>query len=388
MSDVQQQPWAIRPITGSTIVAANVVGRDQVLEQMRSQLADGNNLLLADPRRMGKTSVLTKLCDEPGPGVDAVLVDLEGASSIDECFSRLIRALRKHTPLWTRVQRAVGSYVESSEVAAGPVTLTAVVAKRPVIDVLGDVVGAIDASLSGAGHELIIAIDELPMAIEAIQKSESSVVGEQLLHRLRHLRQSTVACRWVLAGSIGFHKVLRDVGATEGVVGDLGNVALGPLDTEDAYFLGRCLMLGIERDFDEGSIAAIADVCGGIPFLMHHVAHRLKENSGSVSQADVDAAFIDYAGDPDESRAMTHMLTRLGNDRVLKRVLDYLATNGPCSLVEITDHVESNDQLDRDDCLEIMGLLRDDHYVSHTAGKWGWKYDVLRRIWMIRRDLA
>lgn len=386
MGNVQMTPWPIAPNTGGKVALGDVVGRDDFIVEALRQLHAGNNLLIVDPRRMGKTTILARLCNEPGTNFDAVLIDLEGANTIEECFSRLVRALQEHGSIWPRVKKAVGTYVESVEVTRGPVKIKGILADRSIIDIFGDLVTAVDRKLSGKGG-LIVAIDELPMAVESIMKHRSPEVAGQLLHRLRQLRQSTTSIRWILAGSIGFHHVLHKVGTTEGVIGDLSAASPGPLDPQWAEFLARCLLLGIGRADQTGAASALGEASGGIPYVLHHMAHRLKSGVGPVGIEEAKAAFESFARDRDASRAMTHLLSRLDNPHH-SPLLDLFALGGELALAEVLETFTLNGvAVERDELVRLLGALCDDHYLERRDRGFGWKYDVLRRIWIIRREL-
>lgn len=373
------------PVTGGKVDATDVVGRDGVVAELRDLLRSGNNVLIVDPRRMGKTTVVDVLCAQPGPDALAVKIDLEGTESIGEALALLIRAVQQHQSLWTRAKATIGRYVDL-DASIGPIKLKPAVASKPVAEVLSDVVAAIDHHL---GKEiLIIAIDELPMALEGMSRHGSAHEASQLLHRLRQLRQSTKSIRWVHAGSIGFHHVLHDLGDTEGVIGDLTTISPGPLDAGSARLLAGCLLLGIRRESDDQVADEFASITGGIPFIMHHVAHLLKAGSGPVTVDEVRRSFDHFARDRDTSRALTHMLSRLGGDRRLMRVLDAVALYGPLNVDELWSHV--NDAIDVSDRHELNSLidsLCDDHYLRREPDRIHWKYDVLRRVWMIRQNL-
>lgn len=85
--------------------------------------------------------------------------------------------------------------------------------------------------------------------------------------------------------------------------------------------------------------------------------------------------------DRDESRTVTHLLTRLDlfyGDRTAtaKTILDEVAKRSSIPTPELS---EDNDLLDD---------LVDDHYLVERKGAMSWRYDVLRRIWVHRRRLT
>jgi len=386
--------WPIQPQTGGNPNPDDIVGRNQVIDYMLGQLKAGNNLLIVDPRRTGKTSTLTRLCRNPGDDTEAVMLSYEGAQTSDEVFDLTVKALVRHASLGARVAKALRHIVEV-DAAAGPVKIKSAFAGRSRIDLLVDVIDAVESKLKSSQH-LIIVLDEVPLAVANVAKSESPDAAAVLLQRLRALRQKQNRLRWVLAGSIGFHHVLRQANTTEGVINDLQPVSLGPLDADSGAFLAKCLLAGIGREAAAGAISRIVEDTGSIPFLIHHVVHLLGETGdGEMTDVSLDAAaeawelFLDR----DQSRSMTHLVTRLEDwpkeMRPLARsILDALATaEEPMTLDEIAE-LDAFVRLDRDRLLGVIELLIDDHYLADTNPTLSWRYDVLRRIWIRRRRLS
>jgi len=380
--------WPIQPQTGGNPNPDDVVGRDDVIVEMLGQLEGGNNLLIVDPRRTGKTSTLVRMCREPGVGAEAVMLSYEGAASTNEVFDLTVKALARHAGLGTRFKKAV-KHIVKVDASAGPVTVSAAFANRSRIDLLVDVVDAVAAKLDDDEH-LIVVLDEVPLAVANIAKSESPAAAEVLLQRLRALRQKPNRLRWVLAGSIGFHHVLRLAETNAGVINDLQPVSLGPLDSDGARFLVQCLLSGIGREATGEAVERIVEDTGGFPFLIHHVAHLLNHGDGDVSADEATDAWSQFL-DRDKSRSMTPMVTRLEDWfkeslPAARRILDSLAkATAPMSLDDLAGL--QDDHADREALLDVVALLVDDHYLVDQDQLLSWRYDVLRRIWVHRRRL-
>jgi hypothetical protein len=239
---------------------------------------------------------------------------------------------------------------------------------------------------------VVVACDEVPMAIENIAANEGDAAARTLLQTMRALRSTRSRLRWLITGSIGFHHVTRLIGSSQADYADLRTVQMGPLDQAGSLHLARCLLRGIGADDAGGAAEAMADASGGIPYLIHSVAHGLRANA-PVSRADVRKCFDDFVRDRSQSHPLTHLLTRLdryyGNHAALaRRVLTTLATAGePLSFVELTRRLRPKAS-EEQDALDVVDMLDDDHYVQTAAGGIAWRYDVLRRIWLIRTRRA
>lgn len=328
----------------------------------------------------------------PGPGLLAVKIDYEGVRSSEEFLLRTVKGLAgfQGTSQKARARlRALFDGVELGGTVPGtPVAVKVGVSSRTATDLLGETLDAVASHLDDE-MLLIVAMDEVPIAIDNIATNEGPAAANQLLQALRDLRRrSDLRLRWIVCGSIGFHHILRRCGATEGAVNDLVNLPLGPLAADEARELAARLCLGIGRAADADVIDALVTESGGIPFLVHALAHRLHEaGAGPLSVADVTDAFTAFIDDRDESKAVTHLVTRLDplyadRTEVAEAILDQIAVEGP---VAIGDLVTAHPGAPVDD---ILDDLLDDHYLLQRQGSVVWRYDVLRRIWIHRRRLG
>jgi hypothetical protein len=375
-----QRDRPLRPQPGSQIDPRNAVGRAQVTERAQQEIADGNNLLLNDPRRMGKTVWLDLFCASPGDGLTAVKVDYEGVHTTEEFLMRTVQGLSAHRSLPSKARDKFRALFENLDLTGslGPIQVRPSVTSRSRRDLLADVISSVDDHLDDA--MLVIAMDEVPIAIGNVAKVEGADAAGLLLQTLRELRRRESKLRWIVCGSIGFHHILRSCNTTEGAVNDLVNLPLGPLEADEASELARRLLLGIERPGGDEVVAAMVERGGAIPFLIHALAHRLDDaGSGPVEVEHVAEAFDDLLDDRDESKALTHLVTRLEpfyGDRAgaAETLLDRVALEQPVAAASVA--------------AGLLDDLIDDHYLIDRRGAVAWRYDVLRRVWIHRRRLS
>lgn len=371
------------PQPGSPIDPRNAVGRAATTARARAELLGANNLGLTDPRRMGKTVWLDLFCAGPGDGLAAVKIDYEGVRTSDEFLLRTVTVLGAYRSLPRQASAKLKALFDGVGVEApGLIKVNVGVSTRTATDLLAETVRSVDDHLGPDDAVLVIAMDEVPLAIGNIAGNEGPEAANQLLQALRGLRRRGSRLRWIVCGSIGFHHVLRRCGATEGVLNDLVNLPLGPLEPADATQLAQRLFLGIGRPADEAAVDALVDRSGRIPYLIHALAHRLHDaGTGSVTAADVGQAFAGFMDDRDGSRAVTHLLTRLdplygARARAAERILDRVAMDVSLD----TAGLEANGNL--------LDDLVDDHYLVERDRRMSWRYDVLRQIWVHRRRLG
>lgn len=385
----------IRPQAGGSLDPNDVVGRDDLVSEMFDCLARKIPLLVTDPRRMGKTSLLDRLVFLTREPWTSVKIDFEGVTTVDAFLCRTVETLRAHQPLRHRVVDAVKTFVPDIDISTGPVKIAATFKARPSVDLLETMLSRVDDRLDG-GELLVLALDEVPLAIENIAAHEGALAADALLQTLRRLRlQRESRIRWIVTGSVGFHHVLRLAHSTEGAINDLESVPCGPLGREWAVELARQLLVGIEADFDDGAVEALVDVSGSIPYLMHYLAASLRGSENPCTPTAVQEAWEAFVHDRDRSRAVTHFLTRIGRyygDRVALayRLLDIVAVaEGPISSSALVAGLFPNGPTAEEHDLgrELLDDLVDDHYLRQTATGLEWRYPVLREIWAVRRRL-
>lgn len=331
---------------------------------------------------MGKTVWLDKFCSDPGEGLVAAKVDYEGVRTSEEFLLRTVRSMRGFASRSRRGKEALGAFFDGLELSAGPVTVKPAVSHRSPTQLL-EIMAASVAGALAEGQLLVVAMDEVPIAIDNIASEEGSDAASRLLQALRSARREHASLRWIVCGSIGFHHVLRRCGITEGVLNDLVNLPLGPFSDQDALELAHRLALGIDRPATPEVAALLARTAGNIPFLIHALAHRLEETGrGDLTPDDVQTAFDDFVHDRDASRAVTHLVTRLD-------LYDERAAHAG----ELLDRAAVADAPVPEKGLSpahraVVDDLVDDHYLARTSEGLRWRYDVLRQIWVVRRGLA
>ncbi|MFF3027377.1 hypothetical protein [Microbacterium sp. NPDC057944] len=379
----------ITPQPGNAQSAKTFVGRKTLTTRAENRLLSGENLLLTDPRRMGKTQWLRHL-ERTTTSFAPVFINYEAARTSSELFERTADALASAAPLPKRFLDGLTQFLKPIEGASAMgVSLdlrvggTAAQRLQNLITTLNDV------TASDSGKPVLLLIDELPLAIRNITENQSAEEARIVLQTLRALRSSAPNVRWILCGSIGLHHVVAQCGATKGDFNDLQSIPLGPLEETEAAELSERLLLG--AGCINPSAAAITELrerCGHIPFLMHKIAQIVGERSISEATPDLIAdVFQGFLDDRDESGAVTHFVERFdvnyGDDRdEAMGILDQVAMDESVTVAQILDHESGRDTRTR-----LIDLLVDDHYLMESKGVLTWRYLVLKHIWLQRRKL-
>lgn len=378
----------LRPITpqpGTDRDPNNFVGRAEMTTRARERLLAGSNLLLTDPRRMGKTFWMRTFAARE-QSFHSYFIDYEGTKTVDEFLIKTAEALIRDRSLPLRARKQLETIFDNGEISLskGPLAIKGYFQQTPPYHLLTRVLSALENEDSKTIP--IVMMDEVPMAINNIAVHEGTGSAEQLLQTLRAMRQETSRIRWIVTGSIGFHHVLRKINTTQGVLNDLNPVPLGPLADKEAEELASRLLLGIEQPLIDTVINELVKVTGGVPFLLHNVVKMLGEGPRNVTRpCDVHDCFEDFIDDPDQFYGLEHFLTRMPSnydgrariaDDILRKALS--ETNVWVSIDSLAPNEETAATLDD---------LVKDHYLERRGLSVRWRYPALQYIWARKKGV-
>jgi hypothetical protein len=403
---VTAEAWELPPVRplhpspGHQMDPVDIVGRDRDIEAIWELLGRSRAmLLLNEPRRIGKTSVLVRLCHEPPFPWLCVCQSFQGVKSTLGLVELALNGIQRHQSLSSRARSAARAFLGNAKARtriqgvefelARPFQADPIAAFERVLHDVAEALG---------DRRLLLAWDEVPDMITAIADHEGDLAATHALALLRRFRESKGAdsIRWLLTGSVGFHHVVRRLGRDD-LLNDLENVDLGPLDPTWTRWLSHCLLLGAGVDNPSDAVVhELADASGGIAFLVHLAAKEVRDRRQTALAPGDISQLLDHAlGDLDRGQQMTAFLTRLnrhyGDDADLAAwLLDQLA-NGSHTRSELHALTPpKNIEIHSDEHLRtILDWLRSDHYLDALVVKderrYEWRYPPLRRVWVLRR---
>ena len=368
----------IEPQPGSDRDPANFVGRTAITSQARKRLQVGANLLLTDPRRMGKTFWMHTFAARE-KRFHCYFIDYEGVFTVNDFLIRTADTLVKGGKLPSRAFQKLKTIFDNCDIEiSSPITIKSYHRQTSPHVLLTDILSTLD----GEENDVIplVMMDEVPMAVNNIAEREGAGAAEEILQTLRALRQKTTRVRWIVTGSVGFHHVLRKTNMTQGVLNDLESLPLGPLPRDEADELARRLLLGVGQEPLDDVVNELVAVSGGIPFLLHKLVGALAQRCYTAfSPSDVRECFENFIDDPDEFRWFEHYLTRVTPhygeraqvaDQILRQTLSQ--TNEWIPVDSLTQGVDFSD---------VLEDLVKDHYLERRGRSVRWRYPALQYIW-------
>lgn len=357
--------------------------RETEILRIHGRLSNGNNLQIAAPRRVGKTSILYHFADQDDLQFVFVYVDVEATESENHFFQLLYQGILKSPSLGT-VYKLLKQLKDSSNlflkriksinVADGTVELNES-ADIVYKDELSNLIKGIDIG----AKKLVLLIDEFPYAINNVKKQFGDEAARQLLRSKRSLRQDLEVnkkAQFVYTGSISLNATVEQLASTE-LVNDLLSEVVKPLTPHEASQLIKKLSTELKLVFGDGEIGyALEKLQWLIPFhiqlLVMELAPLLPDKSIPVSTSNINEAFINII-DFRNKNYFKHYRDRLNtlfNGNTLNFVLDVLCTIADRGQLKKADliNLASKHGLNKE-YRTLTESLQFDGYISHDTEK-------------------
>ncbi len=403
---------------GIQIDPKNVVGRDRLIESVWNMLRrppeEGSLRFLAE-RRIGKTTIITKMEAEPAEGFDVLFLEVEGIDSCDRLTELLLNRLR---PRMTPTENAKG-WFNGLWQAIGGVEVGGVIKlpDRKVLDWRDTLEKVVEGFCSQRPDRLVLLmLDELPYMLQKINETSVSTGRPHealtLLDTFRALRQRNRNLRMIFAGSVGLHHVLRDLRQSKLAAEPVNNmppVEIPPLEDHDALSLAMRLLQAERVEFasaPEAIARCLITQTSNVPFYMERIASRLGLLGRPITQQDIESTVMEQLTSDQDPWEMEHFRGRLdiyyrgtvtdANDRqipeprIARAILDHFATvDEPQTIDQVWSLIRGQFALtDRQLIVQMLKSLGQDHYlICDSQKRYSFRFPLVKRWWRIAQGL-
>ncbi|OAI00559.1 hypothetical protein [Methylomonas methanica] len=387
---------------GGQIDLSEIIGRSEIIEQIWETLAQQSIRLNAE-RRIGKTTIIKKLCAEPKPGWVPIFQDLEQYHTAFDFAQAVYREVDSFLSTRQQSARRAKDFLKAiggTEIK-GILKLPTFTEQIPWKTLLTK---SIEDLVEAQQHERPLLLwDEMPLMLQSIATREGQSTVMEVLDTLRALRQEQggQGLRMILTGSIGFHHVvdsLKHHGYANSPLNDLFAFELPTLTPIFARELATKLIVGENiqtEDMEAGSIA-IAELSDGFPFYIHHIVKAVKLSGREAKVDSINELVTKQLVDGNDPWELAHYQDRIptyyGNntESLVLSLLDSVAVRGkPTPVNELLQELKNMGlQIDREQLLRLLRAVEQDHYLARDAqGLYQFKFPLLKRWWMLSRGL-
>ncbi len=264
----------LKLVLGSPPRGEDYFGRETLIEALWSRL-ERDNVLLAAPRRFGKTGAMFRLLDDPRPPFRPLFINVENITSAadfmvelmavllrDRHFARVVRSL------WSEA-REFGSFIRDLPATIDLGGFKIELRQRTdVADHWADYGEKVMALLARTDPPLLLLIDEFAIMVNAIAERSR----DEVVELLRWFRAARIApdtqTRFVLGSSINLVTTLDAMGLVD-TVNDLWIEKLRPFSRPTAGRFIDQIFAAHRMEIDVEVREAILDLVGEpIPYLL------------------------------------------------------------------------------------------------------------------------
>ena len=374
---------AIKLKIGSPVVGEDFFGREVELRKAESLIRD-NNLMLAAPRRVGKTSFARRLIDTlSSKEWNTIFIDLEEITSIDHFFNAFYGELVKlpETKAVEKVKAKMKKWLSGVELSTTglPVKATVKMESSDNNDFkdLADILNTLD------NHTLVV-FDELTVLLKSLsEKNDDEQAVRTFLNQFRAMRSATSEkCSWLICSSVGVRNFTTQHNLSD-TINDVADFELGAFSDEEATKFVSTLAESIGIEADAKIKRYILDKIGwNIPFFIQLLLSRLPV--GEIAKADVDDAYGHLLQTGSFDTWHERLNIEYGNNKdVAKLILKYLCVNvDGKTRDEIYNHIYAKiPSFENDELGLLLRALMTDGYLVRDGEQYKFRSPLLRDYW-------
>lgn len=361
-------------VVGQVARGDNFFDRPKIIRKIWRKLEDGSHVSLAAPRRVGKTSIMNAIQDNPKEGYHMIYVITESSRSENEYYKTIAEAVLE-SDCFSKAEKAKirgNDFLKICIKSVEEVGMEGVKLKDSgepdYCNYLKSILKKIDSS------KLVIMVDEYPQTIGNIMVDYSDEKAKHLLQTSREIRQDkkiSENVQFIYTGSISLNSIARNLDATK-FINDLNEVKVTALREDEAKVfideLMRNLEFGISGEVRDYILKKIE---WKIPFYIQLMISELRDvyDDNDIEEDIVDdVSLIDEAFENAVEKQNCHSTWKerlkvySGQEYdFIVEILNTLSERKELGYLEIYDISVKYEMEDK--CKETINILEHDGYI-------------------------
>lgn len=290
----------MKNIVGKPVSGENFFPRNSVIEKIYRKLAGGDNLFMAAPRRVGKTSIMYWLKDNPQKGYVFIYINTESVNSIEDFFKKLfeellesdaIKGLIKASEKSKSIFETVTKHLKNIKIYGVEVAFNTDEKTGNFSNEFKKLIEKLDTE----GVRIVLMIDEFPSTIENIKALKGDAEAIYFLQLNREMRQiPNASIQFIYTGSIGLPIVVSRINSPTSI-NDLNTIEVTPLSEQEGAALAIALLNSNAVPFKSDTIPyLLAKVKWLMPFFIQLAVQELIDEYDNTKK-EIDITAIDKA---------------------------------------------------------------------------------------------
>ena len=379
--------------TGTPVEGNNFYGREKELQYAwEYHILKGNSLLLAAPRRVGKSSFSKKMLTlAEKKEWNTLYLDLQGISTERE-FVKLFKEKWQEEKWWEKTKSKIGGTIiklfesiEDFKVKEIEISISGNIWRN-------DTYGKIEQLISSTG-DILIVIDELTIFLDHLLKQENGREKvEFFLEWLRKFRQiSGTKVHWIFCSSIGIEN-FASMHQLSKHLNDIHSFSIGAFTEIEAKDFVFRLDVSEQIQFTEENIQYILDkLKWHLPYFIQILVEKINSlvfiENKQFSNDTIEEAYNcliaeDHFNTWDE-RLKEYYEYENNARKVLKLCTSPNGESRENLLANLLAN-KSNIEKVETELARLLNMLQNDGYLMENDGKYVFRSPILRDFWYKR----
>ena len=365
-------------ISPKTIIGPVATGdyyfpRTDIVDEIWCELEKGNFILIAAPRRVGKTSIMRDIEANPRDNYKVKFESIQAVKSEIDFYKTLYKLILNCLNTSRKASKWLSAYVKTKRITE--ISSSGIKLEDKDLDYLEEI-NAIFNELDRNTETIVLLLDELPEVLHKLNENGKKEEAIAILHQLRVWRQSNFKkLQFVFAGSVGIHYVVKNIEGRTSSLNDLITAICNPLTREEALGYiewATCNKASVQYDNTLKTYLLLKVQHYYTPYFINLMLGEIdktarKRKNANISKTDIDQAFINVEKDnqhfADWKNRLKDYMPKSDFDFV-NEILIHMAHLGSINIQTIYDkavkHEKASDYMDLITDLEQDGYLVED----------------------------
>ncbi|WP_276966921.1 AAA-like domain-containing protein [Chryseobacterium sp.] len=362
--------------------------RREIFEnEVWKEIEKGNNVLIAAPRRVGKTSVMKFMTDNPRENFKLIFRNVQGIDDETQFYKTIYQLIIICLNKFTKNKTMIQNYLSKMKISE--ISTTGIKIETKDIDYLTEINNLIP-QLDKDGENIVLLIDELPEVLHNLYLKGQKETALNILKNLRHWRQEDEfkKIQFVLAGSIGIHYVVNAIAGRSSDINDLYKMIYQPLTEKEVIDYIISVTKDASVKYNEELITYLkSKIQYFVPYFINLMLDEIDRSAVKINNINITTENID--------EAFNNIIKN--NDHFSdwkKRLLDYMPKEDFLFINEILTQIAHNEQINiqfiydiavkHNKEIEFMDLLKDleqDGYIVESNKNYIFISPFLKEFW-------
>ncbi|MBX2929464.1 MAG: AAA-like domain-containing protein [Saprospiraceae bacterium] len=377
-------------VTGPTATGEYYYPRPEIEAEIWHEIAKGGHVLLAAPRRVGKTSVMLAMLENQQEDTRCEFKNIQGIKSENEFYREFFELMVRCLDKFKKGKFWLDSMFKG--ITIEEITLQGVKfgSEKP-LDHAAEIERLLP-KIADQKLQIVLLLDELPEVLNGLHKNKRTEEASAILNRLRQWRQHPdirKCLSLVLAGSVGIHHIVKTIEGRTADINDFAIVSFEPLTRDRAADYIARVTHGATVQYDDNLTNGLLDkVNHYIPYFLNLMldeinrAARATQNP-AITQESIGSAFDAIVKNNKNFSDWKNRLTDyfpVKESDFLDEVLTFIAHKDSINTRQLYDIAHKHEQ--QRQYMELIGGLESDGYIVEQAGNYRFVSPFLQAFWM------